>query len=387
MRIIVCGAGYVGLSISLILSKQNLDISVFDTDIIKVENLKKGISPIDDLQVIEYLRKYHKKICFSDKKNIINEKDICIIATPTDYDEHTQYFDTSSVEENIKIALDANPEITIIIKSTVPVGFTEKVRKKFKSKNIFFSPEFLREGNSIRDNLYPSRIILGGKDDKVNYLVKYLKKVTKNNPEIIFMDNTEAESVKLFSNTYLAMRVAFFNELDSFALAKKLDSKKIINAVSKDERIGDYYNNPSFGYGGYCLPKDSKQLLANYKKIPERLISAIVESNATRKDFIANQIIETAPQTLGIYRLVMKTNSDNIRQSSIQGIIRRVKSSGIRIIIYEPLIKEKTFFGSEVCNDLQKFKEKSSLILCNRIDSKIIDVKSKVFTRDLFQND
>ena len=326
MRILVCGAGYVGLSISLILSEKNLDISVFDTDPEKIENLNNGISPIDDLEVHKYLKKYRKKIRFFNTIDSFKNKDICIIATPTNYDENTQYFDTWSVEESINNVLKTNPDITIIIKSTVPVGYTDKIRKKFKTKNIFFSPEFLREGSSIQDNIYPSRIVIGGKNEKVEFFVKSLKEVAKNDPEIFFMDNAEAESVKLFSNTYLAMRVAFFNELDSFALAKKLDSEKIINAVSMDSRIGNYYNNPSFGYGGYCLPKDSKQLLANYKKIPEKLMSAIVQSNSTRKDFIANEIIKLAPKVLGIYRLAMKTNSDNIRQSSVQGIMKRLKA-------------------------------------------------------------
>ena len=377
----------MGLSMALILSKKYSDICVFDIDKKKINTLSKGSSHIDDNQVKDYLEKNYQKILFSSKENVFEGKDLCIIGTPTNYDESTQYFDTKSVEESIERAIKANPDISVIIKSTVPVGFTEKMRKKLDSKNIFFSPEFLREGSSIQDNLYPSRIVIGGSNNIVKNFVISLKDIAKNNPEVIYMGNTEAESVKLFSNTYLAMRVAFFNELDSFALAKNLESRKIINAVSKDRRVGDYYNNPSFGYGGYCLPKDSKQLLANYDKIPEKLMSAIVQSNSTRKDFIADKIAELNPKVLGIYRLVMKSNSDNIRQSSIQGIMKRLKAKGIKVIVYEPLIKDKSFFGSEVCNNLSTFKQKSSLIICNRIDERVEDVKSKIFSRDLFQND
>lgn len=387
MKILICGAGYVGLSLSLVLTEKYSNICVYDINEDRVNSLGKGLSHIEDDQVRSYLKSNYKKIIFSSNNDAFKDKDLCIIGTPTNYDETTQYFDTKSVEECIENALQENPNISIIIKSTVPVGFTKKMRKKFNTKDIFFSPEFLREGSSVQDNLCPSRIVVGGKNKTVEQFINTLRDIAVNDPEIIYMGNTEAESVKLFSNTYLAMRVAFFNELDSFSLAKNLNSRKIINAVSKDNRIGNYYNNPSFGYGGYCLPKDSKQLLANYKKIPEKLISAIVQSNSTRKDFIANVIAEEKPEVLGIYRLVMKKNSDNIRQSSIQGIMKRVKAKGIRVIVYEPLIKDKLFHGSEVCNDLSMFKKQASMIICNRIDQEIADVKSKIFTRDLFQND
>lgn len=387
MKILVCGAGYVGLSLALILDEKYSDICVYDTDSTKVNALKQGISLIDDHQVQNFLNKSHRKIIFSSKKDVFKNKDLCIIGTPTNYNEETQYFDTSSVEQSIDDALSENPEITIIIKSTVPVGFSDKMRKRFNTDNIFFSPEFLREGKSIHDNLNPSRIIVGGKNKTVKRFVKSLKDISKNNPKIIYMKNMEAESVKLFSNTYLAMRVAFFNELDSFALAKKLNPSKLIEGVSLDNRIGDYYNNPSFGYGGYCLPKDTKQLLANYNDVPEKLISAIVSSNSTRKDFIADSIISMKPKVVGIYRLVMKKDSDNFRESSIQGIMKRIKAKGIKVIIYEPLLKEKKFFESKLERKLEIFKEKSSIIITNRMDENLNDVEEKVFTRDLFGSD
>ena len=387
MKILVCGAGYVGLSIALILHEKYSDICVYDTDSTKVNTLSQGISLIDDNQVKSFLNKAHRKIIFSSKKDVFKNKDLCIIGTPTNYNEETQYFDTSSVEKSIKDALSENPNITIIIKSTVPVGFSDKMRKRFNTNNIFFSPEFLREGKSIHDNLNPSRIIVGGKNKTVERFVNSLKDISKNNPKIIYMENMEAESVKLFSNTYLAMRVAFFNELDSFALTKKLDPNKLIEGVSLDNRIGKYYNNPSFGYGGYCLPKDTKQLLANYNDVPEKLISAIVSSNATRKDFIADSIISMKPKVVGIYRLVMKKGSDNFRESSIQGIMKRIKAKGIKVIIYEPLLKEKKFFESKLESKLEIFKEKSSIIVTNRMDDNLNDVVEKVFTRDLFESD
>ena len=387
MKILVCGAGYVGLSIALILHEKYSDICVYDTDSTKVNTLSQGISLIDDNQVKSFLNKAYGKIIFSSKKDVFKNKDLCIIGTPTNYNEETQYFDTSSVEKSIKDALSENPNITIIIKSTVPVGFSDKMRKRFNTNNIFFSPEFLREGKSIHDNLNPSRIVVGGKNKTVERFVNSLKDISKNNPKIIYMENMEAESVKLFSNTYLAMRVAFFNELDSFALTKKLDPNKLIEGVSLDNRIGKYYNNPSFGYGGYCLPKDTKQLLANYNDVPEKLISAIVSSNATRKDFIADSIINMKPKVVGIYRLVMKKGSDNFRESSIQGIMKRIKAKGIKVIIYEPLLKEKKFFESKLESKLEIFKEKSSIIVTNRMDDNLNDVAEKVFTRDLFESD
>ena len=374
MKVIVCGAGYVGLSLSLILCETDFEISVFDTDDDKIKALKKGISPIEESEVASKLKNNYKAINFASSKKTFNDKNLCIIATPTNYDEQTQYFDTSSVEKNIENAIEGNANVSIIIKSTIPVGFTEKMRSKFKNENIFFSPEFLREGKSIYDNLNPSRIIVGGKNKTVEYFVNSLKNMSKNDPEIIYMKNTEAESVKLFSNTYLAMRVAFFNELDSFALAKGLNPKSLIKGVSLDSRIGDFYNNPSFGYGGYCLPKDTKQLLANYNFVPQNLISAIVLSNTTRKDFIANSIISMKPKVVGIYRLVMKKHSDNFRESSVQGIMKRIKAKGIEVIVYEPLLKEKEFYGSRLENKLSIFKNKSSLIIANRLDDNLNDV-------------
>ncbi len=387
MKVLICGSGYVGLSIGLLISKTVDSLTIYDIDNKRIKGLSSGISPIEETDLKKYLVKNYKKILFSsDKKNFL-DKDLIIIATPTNYDEKSQFFDTQSVEISIKEALNANKSATIIIKSTVPVGFTERMRDKFSAENIFFCPEFLREGMSIQDNLFPSRIIVGGENETIVKFLNLMNEVAKNNPKTIIMSNTEAESVKLFSNTYLAMRVAFFNELDSFAIAKKLDPSKLIDGVSSDERVGNFYNNPSFGYGGYCLPKDTKQLLANYNDVPETLISAIVSSNSTRKDFIAQEIINLKPKTVGIYRLVMKKDSDNFRESSIQGIMKRIKAKGIKVIIYEPLLNKNKFFESMVENNLSVFKKKASIIISNRIDDNLVDIKEKVYTRDLFKRD
>jgi len=387
VKVLICGSGYVGLSIGLLISKTVDSLTIYDIDNKRIKGLSSGISPIEETDLKKYLVKNYKKILFSsDKKNFL-DKDLIIIATPTNYDEKSQFFDTQSVEISIKEALNANKSATIIIKSTVPVGFTERMRDKFSAENIFFCPEFLREGMSIQDNLFPSRIIVGGENETIVKFLNLMNEVAKNNPKTIIMSNTEAESVKLFSNTYLAMRVAFFNELDSFAIAKKLDPSKLIDGVSSDERVGNFYNNPSFGYGGYCLPKDTKQLLANYNDVPETLISAIVSSNSTRKDFIAQEIINLKPKTVGIYRLVMKKDSDNFRESSIQGIMKRIKAKGIKVIIYEPLLNKNKFFESMVENNLSVFKKKASIIISNRIDDNLVDIKEKVYTRDLFKRD
>lgn len=387
MKVLICGSGYVGLSIGLLISKTVDSLTIYDIDNKRIKGLSSGISPIEETDLKKYLIKNYKKILFSsDKKNFL-DKDLIIIATPTNYDEKSQFFDTQSVEISIKEALNANKSATIIIKSTVPVGFTERMRDKFSAENIFFCPEFLREGMSIQDNLFPSRIIVGGENETIVKFLNLMNEVAKNNPKTIIMSNTEAESVKLFSNTYLAMRVAFFNELDSFAIAKKLDPSKLIDGVSSDDRVGNFYNNPSFGYGGYCLPKDTKQLLANYNDVPETLISAIVSSNSTRKDFIAQEIINLKPKTVGIYRLVMKKDSDNFRESSIQGIMKRIKAKGIKVIIYEPLLNKNKFFESMVENNLSVFKKKASIIISNRIDDNLVDIKEKVYTRDLFKRD
>ncbi len=387
MKVLICGSGYVGLSIGLLISKTVDSLTIYDIDNKRIKGLSSGISPIEETDLKKYLVKNYKKILFSsDKKNFL-DKDLIIIATPTNYDEKSQFFDTQSVEISIKEALNANKSATIIIKSTVPVGFTERMRDKFSAENIFFCPEFLREGMSIQDNLFPSRIIVGGENETIVKFLNLMNEVAKNNPKTIIMSNTEAESVKLFSNTYLAMRVAFFNELDSFAIAKKLDPSKLIDGVSSDDRVGNFYNNPSFGYGGYCLPKDTKQLLANYNDVPETLISAIVSSNSTRKDFIAQEIINLKPKTVGIYRLVMKKDSDNFRESSIQGIMKRIKAKGIKVIIYEPLLNKNKFFESMVENNLSVFKKKASIIISNRIDDNLVDIKEKVYTRDLFKRD
>jgi len=385
MNITVVGSGYVGMSLAVLLARQH-DVIVLDIDIARVNRINHGLSTITDPDISERLAQFDLSLeATLDPDLAYRLADYIIIATPTDYNSETNYFDTQSVDATVEAASQANDTAVIVVKSTVPVGHTAKLQAQLGLDRLLFSPEFLREGQALKDNLYPSRIIVGGDASQAEAFALLMEQASeKTEVEVLLVGSTEAEAIKLFANTYLAMRVSFFNELDSYALAQGLDTESIIRGVSLDERIGDGYNNPSFGYGGYCLPKDTKQLLANYEKVPQTLISAIVSANTARKDFIAAEIVRQSPKTVGFYRLVMKEGSDNFRESAVQGVMKRIRAKGIPIVVFEPMLSDNTFFGSEVVRDIEAFKKASDVIVANRLSEDLADVSDKVFSRDIF---